>query len=396
MGIDRKGGPPTSRRAMLLAGAGLLAAGTLAPVPAVAGKKSKYVPPPESEGGWRSLVTRNATPSSAEKAAIRKTAGIDWDRLEEAHDYNASFSSDTTLLVIRNGWIAGEWGRTDAQKVASISKSLSGLAMMKVFESSKSFAAGKLIHDKTPVHEFLPPDWAAADPRRRAIQFRHLLTMSSGLEPDDEPLQPDYLNVVLSQPVRTDPAREWSYASLPVDLMAIAVETITGGSMREVFNAQIGRPLGIPDIRWDSYEGGYTRASSEAWMSARDLARVGHLMLNKGKWGNERILAKKSYKRLVKRAGHLKKASFVPTPGSPFPISSRSQEQYGYLWWLNKTRGGLGSAVPKNAFYARGYRESLLAVVPGSNLVVVRFGHAPIADAELRIELMKRVMAAVV
>ncbi|MDX6749187.1 serine hydrolase [Geminicoccaceae bacterium 1502E] len=373
----------------------------LAPLPATAArkknnKKSSYVPPAESAGGWRSLVGRNVTPSTTEKAAIRETAGIDWDMLKLAQDYNAGFAADTTLLVIRNGWIAGEWGRDDPQKVASISKSLTGLTMMKIFENSRDFSAGKLIRDKNAAWEFLPPEWAAADARRRAIRFKHLLTMSSGLEPDDEPLQDHYLDVVLSQPVRTKPQSEWSYASLPVDLMAIAAKNITGRSVREVFNTEIARPIGIPDIRWDSYADGYTLASSEAWMSARDLARIGYLMLNKGQWGSRAVVSKKSFKKLVKPAGHLKKTSFVPTPGSPFEIGADSNKYYGYLWWLNKTGRGLGAEVPKDAFYARGYRESLLAAVPSRDLVVVRFGQGPITDDTMRRELMKRVMAALV
>src|SRR5437899_3193544 len=51
---------------------------------------SNYFPPPESQGGWRSLLPENGDPDADGKAQIRKTAGIDWDKLAEAWKYNAS------------------------------------------------------------------------------------------------------------------------------------------------------------------------------------------------------------------------------------------------------------------------------------------------------------------
>jgi hypothetical protein len=61
---------------------------------------------------------------------------------------------------------------------------------------------------------------------------------------------------------------------------------------------------------------------------------------------------------------------------------------------LNPTGAMLGSAVPRNAYYAHGFKETLLVVVPDRSLVVVRFGPEPIVLPAFRREFMKRVTAA--
>jgi hypothetical protein len=100
-----------------------------------------YYPPPESQGGWRTLVTKNAVPTAEQKSAVRNTAGLDTDRLVEAWNYTQSLGQRQSLLVIRHGWIVGEWDYVGTGPVNSATKSLTGLALAKLFELSD---AGRL------------------------------------------------------------------------------------------------------------------------------------------------------------------------------------------------------------------------------------------------------------
>ena len=90
---------------------------------------ASYYPRSEAQGGWRTLVTRNATPSASQKTTIRNVAGLDWDKLKRAWDESRALDPASTVLVIRNGWIAAEWGTTARYHVASITKSLTSLAL---------------------------------------------------------------------------------------------------------------------------------------------------------------------------------------------------------------------------------------------------------------------------
>ena len=70
---------------------------------------SDYFPPPESKGGWRTLLPDKGEPDAEQKAAVAKIGGVDWDKLKEAWDYNARPTAPPGLLVIRHGQIVGEW-----------------------------------------------------------------------------------------------------------------------------------------------------------------------------------------------------------------------------------------------------------------------------------------------
>jgi CubicO group peptidase (beta-lactamase class C family) len=301
-------------------------------------------------------------------------------------------------VVIRNGWVAAEWGRTTPFRVASASKSLTGLAVAKLLDLAHQGAISTSITLKSPLYPFLPAAWAAADPRRRLIQIGHALSMTSGLVPDDTPEEANHLGVILTQPVHAAPATRWSYASLPVDLLGMAVQAIAAKPLGDLFNQQVGVPIGMARIAWTSFNG-YTKACDGAALSARDMARVGYLMLRGGVWndgsGQQQVVSKSAVKALHAKTSFASKAKFEATPGSPFPIDDTSPAFYGQLWWLNRTRTGLGPAVPTDAFYARGYRETLLVVVPSLDLVVVRYGDLPLALNAFGRELMARVMAAV-
>jgi CubicO group peptidase (beta-lactamase class C family) len=395
-----------------------------------------YFPPPESSGGWRRVTGINATPTDAQKNDIRAKTGVDWDKLKLAYDYSQSFGGGSTLLVIRNGWIAGEWGNTNAARVASASKSLTALATAKMYELSDAGKLGKTIDAESFAYDFLPARWADGDARKRQIRIKHLTTMTSGLVPDDRPGQPNYLKVVLTQPVTVPPETEWSYASLPVDLLSIVIQSATGRTLRDFFNQEIAGQIGIPPLRWraigrslpvdllsvvlqsapcdtvrdffnreiagrvgipaPSWQtlGLYSRGSSGAFIRPRDLARVGYLMMMDGAWAGRQIVSKKYVSSIRQHPASLDDLPFVPTPGSPSTAGSGSPKFYAHLWWTNAT-GALNANVPRDAYHARGFRENLLIVVPSLGMVVVRMGSNPESLKEFQRTFMAQVMDAV-
>src|SRR6188474_3512281 len=56
-----------------------------------------YFPPPEDQGGWRSLAPESSEPTAEQKAKIREQAGCDWDKLNEAWKFNAESPGATGL-----------------------------------------------------------------------------------------------------------------------------------------------------------------------------------------------------------------------------------------------------------------------------------------------------------
>lgn len=360
-----------------------------------------YFPPPEANGGWRSLVSRNQTPTAARKADIRALAGIDWDRLNAAYQWARSLAWDTSLLVIRRGWIAGEWGPGSIHFVASVSKSLTALAVARLCYLARSGRYGRVVEPTTPVWTLLPSTFEQGDSRKRAIRLEHLTSMTSGLMPDDAPYNPSYTpDYVLRRPVVAPCGTVWSYCSASSDLLGIAVQNVTRQSLRDFFNAEIARPIGANWINWDFF-GSYNRACCAARLTARDLARIGYLLLRRGRWrmpdGRIVPLLDEGLVNFLTRQSPLAlNAQFRPTPNSPFQLASNSNRAYCNGFWNNADRSMLGWSVPADAIYAHGFRETLLVLVPSLDLIVVRFGSGPDVLPSLKRDLMARIMTAVV
>ena len=100
----------------------LILAGTLAaflapnsPAQVEAPRLAEVFPPPESAGGWKTLLPESGLPDAAAKAEIKAKAGVDWDKLALAWDYNATAPGNTGFVVIRHGLIVGEWYRGGRQ-----------------------------------------------------------------------------------------------------------------------------------------------------------------------------------------------------------------------------------------------------------------------------------------
>ncbi len=351
-----------------------------------------YFPPRNSAGGWRSLVPRDAEPTEAQKAAVLERGGVDWDKLKLARDYSASFgTANTSVLVIRNGYVVGDWGSQSQYTLASVSKGLAGLTVMKLIDMSEAGSLGVALDLDTPAHELLPEQWLAGDPdsAKKAIRIRHFLTHTSGLEAHDVPGIADYYNIMMSLPVLHPPYTVWSYTSAGIDLMSIAIQRATGMLLGDSFNQLVAAPIGAGNFRWNN-TAGFTRASSTAGSTPRDLARIGYLMLHHGRWdrgaGQEVIVSRERIRALQYGCG----CGDLTYGGTGWPYGPRVA---GMTWWNNLTGELLGESVPGDAVLTSGLRETLLVVVRSRNLVVVRFGLTPRSLDEFRRVFMGYVMA---
>jgi CubicO group peptidase (beta-lactamase class C family) len=101
--------------------------------------------------------------------------------------------------------------------------------------------------------------------------------------------------------------------------------------------------------------------SSYSYATARDWARFGLLYLNDGVWNKERILPE----------GWVK---YTTTPATTAEIG-----QYGAQWWLNAgSKTNLSNRkypeLPTDAYWADGFEEQYVMVIPSKKLVIARLG----------------------
>ncbi len=338
---------------------------------------SSYFPPPEAGGGWRRLVAANTTPTVQQKSDIRTLAGLDWDILRQAWDASSQYGG--SFLVIRHGYIAAEWGAAGPLLLASCTKTVTALGIHRMFQKSADGALATTIGPSDLAYRYLPASWGQ-DATRRTIQVEHLLTMSSGLEPDDNPPSPSagtsaYEQKLLAPPVRTQPGLEWSYASLPVDVLSLVAENVTGTTLGTFWQQEIGSKIGVASLTWGAL-GTHTYASAYASASARDLARIAYLLLQRGQWNGASIVSPERIDAMTQWDPIL--ANAVYGPQIQFPTDPETQKRYGRLTWTNRTGSSfVGSGVPTDAFYCAGFRTNFFLAVPSLDLVLVRLQNGP-------------------
>ena len=133
---------------------------------------------------------------------------------------------------------------------------------------------------------------------------------------------------------------------------------------------------------WETDGSGTFVGSSYAYMSARDLARIGLLMQRGGRWRDKQLLPKAW-------------VDFNLTPFAHYQ-SSRVNEVVGGQWWLNRTADNTPRPwpdAPADAFAALGHWGQALYVVPSGNLVIVRYADDRDGSYDPN-QLLKRALAA--
>ncbi|WP_061289335.1 serine hydrolase domain-containing protein [Azotobacter vinelandii] len=225
-----------------------------------------------------------------------------------------------------------------------------------------------------PAARYYPP--LAAHP---ALHMRHLLNWTSGLawEEDYEysPLtssviamlytrgHADMGRFVAQHQAGAAPGTHFSYSSGDSLLLAAVLKGMLPAEQYADYPwAVLFEPLGIGSAVWERDATGTFVGASYAYLNARDLARVGLLMLRDGRWGEHRLLPE----------------DWVAFNRSPVPGYRPRAESLvpGGHWWLNLPLEGAPPPwpdVPEDTFAALGHWGQALYVLPKEKLVIVRF-----------------------
>jgi CubicO group peptidase (beta-lactamase class C family) len=290
--------------------------------------------------------------------AAPAAVGVDGGALRRALDEAAGISRLRSLLVVRDGRLVAEryyngFDRDSLADVRSVTKSVVSMLV------GIAVARGDLDGVETPIGDILPPSVAILTEEQAGITVRDLLTMSGGWQWHESGDGGDYnrwvtsgnhLGYLLDRPTVAAPGTTFAYNSAAVHLLGVVLEEVVGRSLPAYADEHLFGPLGITDRRWEAM-GGRVNGGAGLDLRPRDLARLGQLFLQEGSTGDAQLLP----------------ASWVLGATAPAYDWSSSYGplddlNYGYLWWLDRTRG---------AYLAWGYGGQFLYVAPNRALVVV-------------------------
>ncbi len=211
-----------------------------------------------------------------------------------------------------------------------------------------------------PILDFFPERAAAnLDANKEAMTLEHVLTMATGLECRDSYLyrwrgisqmrqSEDWIQFMLDLPMAEEPGTRFEYCNGASFLLSAIIQETTGLSALAFANEHLFGPLGIIDVEWSSNPQGITIGWSDLHLTPHDMAKIGYLYLNEGRWDSEQVVSAKWVKASTRKH-----------------ISATLEDGYGYQWWVDDA--ALGGGI----YLALGYAGQFIFVVPDKDMVVV-------------------------
>lgn len=273
-------------------------------------------------------------------------------------------------LVIRHGAIVTEWGDTRRPEMSfSISKNYISLCAAIALQDG-------LINDLDDTVRSYELDDGFDDPHNQSITWQNLLQQTSEWQgtmwdkPDNAERKID-TNLKSPWGVPTpdrqlkNPGSHWEYNDVRYNRLSLSLLRLFRKPLPEVLKERILGPIGASqDWEWPAYRNAYVEIDGERmpsvpgggrwgggiWMSARDHARTGLLVLNRGTWDNRQILQSNIVDRILR-----------PSVANP---------NYASSWWLNPGQQ-VFPAAPGNSIFARGGETTVIWVLPDQDMVVV-------------------------
>ena len=218
----------------------------------------------------------------------------------------------------------------------------------------------------TPVFDFFPEHADLATPERRQITVQHLLDMTPGWQwrEWDLPytdagnsetrmgLAPDRDRYLLDLPLLHTPGSHWDYSGGATALLGEIVERTAGQPLQALAQATLFGPLGFGDVTWRTGWRGKALAYSGLRLTPRQLAKLGRLVLDSGRWQGA-VRVPEPW------------VAATMTPG----VAAVDGFRYSRQWWHGRFTRGAGAGFSWVGCMGNGGQR--LFTVPALDLAVV-------------------------
>lgn len=322
-------------------------------------------------------------PSQHWERASPDVAGFDAEALEKL-DAALRQQGSACVAVVKDGKLVHhrDWGRPTGTPVQAYSVTKSVTAILVGIAQDE----GWLSIDE-PASHFVA-EWRGT--ASAEVTIRDILANVSGRQWD---ATTDYSGMVAQAGDKTafavalkqasPPGTVWNYNNSAIQVLSRILREATGREPADYAQEKLFEPLGMTHTEWFADAAGHTMTFSGLASTCTDLAKIGQLMLNGGRWGDTQVVPRE----------------FVAeSTGKP---SSTLNAGYGLLWWVNAagahhgvdiaSGGGaadpsaprLAPGLPTDAFWAIGLGQQIIAVVPSEGVVAVRLGARPASSAVL-------------
>lgn len=210
-----------------------------------------------------------------------------------------------------------------------------------------------------PIEKYLP-DLAKRYPDKGAIRLCNLLTMRSGIKFENYGLNggsnmllrqiPDSsIDFILGLPVIHEQGEVFNYNDGDPHILSAILQSQTGKSVCDWAREVLFTKLGMQNYDWIVYKDGITMGAFGILATPREMAKIGQLVLNGGRWDGNRIVSDRWIGEIAS----------TKVPASEVAYYDKS---FGYYWWIDEGRG---------IVFMNGQGGQYVFVNPTKNLLVV-------------------------
>ncbi|WP_395695409.1 serine hydrolase [Nocardioides sp.] len=355
---------------VLLVGGSYVAAAVMH-VPAPHTLAQLEVAPPSMWGKYFPYRTvETGTTIELESAPATMPETVPWQGEQIPFDEFLSTTSTNSFVVLQDGKLAYEWygdGYDDTTRQSSFSMAKSLVSLL----VGQAIARGELSEDDT-IAEVLP-DYATGT-AYDDVTVRELLDMTAGVDVSEVYNQYwpftgtslMYLTTDLPgfvkdhRTVDYEPGTKGVYRSVDTEILGLMLAQVTGKNLTELLTEGVWQPVGAEETaRWNlDTDGGVEKAFAAVNATARDFARVGQMVLDDGKVGDQQVVPTEWITR-------------IKTP-APLPVDGW---QYSAQWW--HPPGGDGKELSMLGVYGQ-----YTYVNPTTGTVIVKLSDTTEADED--------------
>ncbi len=225
----------------------------------------------------------------------------------------------TALVVLDDGeLVIGAGALTRRIELMSVTKSIVSLVVGQLVDR-------KLLALEQPVADFVTA-WKGTP--KEAIRIAHLLEHTSGLADrrttEEIYAAGDFVAFAIAAELEHPPGQRFFYSNRASNLLAPIVERASGKRLDVWAGEHLFAPLGIRDFAWDTDRAGNVQVMAGLQMTATGLARIGQLVLDRGRIGGEQVVSEAWIDAST--------ATYCSTGTSP----------RGLLWWLDPASAEIG------------------------------------------------------
>ncbi|MCU0626861.1 MAG: beta-lactamase family protein [Gemmatimonadaceae bacterium] len=227
-------------------------------------------------------------------------AGIPQTVVDSLQRVAEAMKSDA-FLIVRDGKVVHEWswpGFRMPWNPQSVTKAITGLGVGVLLDRGAIASLDLPLVDLFP--EFAAPD-------KRPVTLRMIMNHTSGIAAGRGERQfagqRDVGAFVRGQPMAEPAGSIFRYSNVGAQLTSHVVQARAGMPLHTLVDSALFRPMCIRDWRWETDDAGATYGYSRVHLTARDLAKIGQLVLDGGTWRGQRLLREATVDTLTMRRG---------------------------------------------------------------------------------------------